>query len=36
MKDDKATAKMDEVSDDLADACREAAEECPVEAIQIE
>jgi ferredoxin len=36
MKDDKATAKMDEVSDDLADACREAAEECPVEAIQVE
>jgi len=36
MKDDKATVKMDEVSDDLADACREADEECPVEAIQIE
>ena len=36
MKDDKVTAKMDEVSDDLADACREAAEECPVEAIQVE
>ena len=36
MKDDKATVKMDEVSDDLADACREAAEECPVEAIQVE
>jgi ferredoxin len=36
MKDDKATAKMDEVSDNLADACREAAEECPVEAIQVE
>jgi ferredoxin len=36
MKDDIATAKMDEVSDDLADACREAAEECSVEAIQVE
>jgi ferredoxin len=36
MKDDIATAKMDEVSDDLTDACREAAEECPVEAIQVE
>jgi len=36
MKDDKATAKMDEVPDNLADACREAAEECPVEAIQVE
>jgi len=36
MKDDKATAKMDEVPDNLTDACREAAEECPVEAIQVE
>jgi ferredoxin len=36
MKDDIATAKMDEVPDNLADACREAAEECPVEAIQVE
>jgi ferredoxin len=36
MRDDKAVAKMDEVPDNLADACREAAEECPVEAIQIE
>jgi len=27
---------MDEVSDNLADACRDAAEECPVEAIQVE
>jgi ferredoxin len=36
MKDDIATAKMDEVSDNLADACREAADECPVEAIQVE
>jgi ferredoxin len=36
MKDDIAKAKMDEVSDNLADACRDAAEECPVEAIQVE
>ena len=36
MKDDKATAKMDEVPDNLADACREAADECPVEAITVE
>jgi len=36
MKDDKATAKMDEISDNLADACRKAADECPVEAIQVE
>ena len=36
MKDDIATAKMDEVSDNLADTCREAAEGCPVEAIQVE
>jgi ferredoxin len=36
MKDDIATAKMDEAPDNLADACREAAEECPVEAIQVE
>jgi ferredoxin len=36
MKDDKATAKMDAVPDNLADTCREAAEECPVEAIQVE
>jgi len=36
MKDDKATAKMDMVPDNLADTCREAAEGCPVEAIQVE
>ena len=36
MKDDKATAKMDTVPDNLADTCREAAEGCPVEAIQVE
>ena len=36
MNDDKARAKMDEVPEDLAESCREAAEGCPVEAIQIE
>ena len=34
--DDKARAKVDEVPEDLAESCREAAENCPVEAIQIE
>ena len=36
MKDDKACVKGDEVPGDLADACREAAEECPVEAIEVD
>jgi ferredoxin len=36
MKDDKAYAKMEEVPEDLADACQEAADGCPVEAIQID
>ncbi|OGP88251.1 MAG: ferredoxin [Deltaproteobacteria bacterium RBG_16_48_10] len=36
MGDDKARAKMDEVPEELAETCREAAEDCPVEAIQIE
>ncbi len=36
LKDDKAVAKMDEVPDNLAESCREAAEACPVEAIQID
>ena len=36
LKDDKAYVKMDEVPEQFADACREAAEECPVEAIQID
>jgi len=34
--DDKATVKLDEVPAELEDACREAAEQCPVEAISIE
>lgn len=36
LKDDKAIAKMEEVPENLVDSCREAAEECPVEAIQVE
>jgi ferredoxin len=36
MADDKAGAKLDEVPEEFADTCREAAEDCPVEAIQIE
>jgi ferredoxin len=36
MNDDKARVKGDEVPDDVADACREGVENCPVEAIQIE
>ena len=36
MVDDKARAKVDDVPDEFADTCREAAEDCPVEAIQIE
>jgi len=36
MDDDKARVKADQVPDDVDDACREAVENCPVEAIQIE
>jgi ferredoxin len=36
MNDDKVRVKEDEVPDDVADTCREAAENCPVEAIEIE
>jgi ferredoxin len=36
MNDDKARVKVDEVPKDVAESCREAAENCPVEAIQIE
>ncbi len=36
LTDDKATVKVDEVPAQVADTCREAAENCPVEAIQIE
>jgi ferredoxin len=34
--DDKAVVKVDEVPADLEDDCREAAEQCPVDAISIE
>ena len=36
LKDDKAVVKMENVPEKLPDSCREAAEECPVEAIQVE
>jgi len=36
MDDDKARVKVDQVPDDVGDACREAVENCPVEAIYIE
>ena len=36
MTDDIATAKPGDVPAELEDACREAEEECPVEAIALE
>jgi len=36
MNDDKVRVKVDEVPEDTVETCREAAENCPVEAIQIE
>jgi len=36
MGDDKARVKVDEVPDEAVDTCKEAAEDCPVEAITIE
>jgi ferredoxin len=36
MVDDKARVKINEVPKDVVKSCREAAENCPVEAIQIE
>ena len=36
MDDDKPRVKVDEVPEDVVESCREAAENCPVEAIQIE
>lgn len=36
MSGDKAIVKVNEVPADLIDSCKEAAENCPVEAIQIE
>jgi len=31
-----AVAKMDDIPDELAEACREAVESCPVDAIEVE
>ena len=36
MNDDKAKVKVDEVPGDVTEFCKEAVENCPVEAIQIE
>ncbi len=36
MGDDSATVKVDTVPEDQEDCVREAAENCPVEAIQVE
>ncbi len=36
MDDDKARVKGDEVPESVQETCREADENCPVEAIQIE
>ena len=36
MSGDKVIVKADEVPEDVVDSCKEAAENCPVEAIQIE
>ena len=36
MVDDKARVKINEVPRDVVESCREATENCPVEAIQIE
>lgn len=33
--DDKAKAKVNEVSKDLVGSCKEAADNCPVEAIEL-
>ena len=36
MEEDKAVAKVDQVPAGAEDACRDAAQQCPVEAIKIE
>ena len=36
MNDDKVRVKVVEVPEDVAETCKEAVEDCPVEAIQIE
>jgi ferredoxin len=35
MNDDKVRVKVDEVSEDALESCKEAAENCPVEAIEM-
>ncbi len=35
VEDDKAKVKLDPVPEEFHDACREAAEDCPSEAIEI-
>jgi ferredoxin len=36
MNDDKACVKVDEVPGNVLESCKEAAENCPVEAIHME
>jgi ferredoxin len=36
MNDDKVKVKVDEVPEDVTESCKEAVENCPVEAIQME
>jgi ferredoxin len=36
MNDDKVRVKADEIPEDVTKTCKEAAENCPVEAIQVE
>jgi ferredoxin len=36
MNDDKAHVKVDEVPEDVKESCKDASENCPVEAIQME
>ena len=36
MNDDKVRVKVDDVPEDVMESCKEAAENCPVEAIQME
>ncbi|MCF7916387.1 MAG: ferredoxin [Candidatus Omnitrophica bacterium] len=36
MKEDKAVAKVEEVPEDKQDECKQASEQCPVDAIPIE
>lgn len=36
MNDDKARVKVDEVPEEVLESCKETAEDCPVEAIQME